>query len=177
MTPDVELVKSKQKPYEGVTRIISGGQTGADKAGLVAAKILGIKTSGTCPYGCRTENGSDRSLTLEYGLIEHVSPDYPPRTRCNVEESDGTVIFGIPWSPGSKLTRELCIEMTKPYIFNPDKIGFLAWLAMNNVRVLNVAGNRESTQPGIFDRVVSFLLEALSEDEPDDDDEDMAGGE
>ncbi len=151
-----------------IERIVSGGQTGADRAGLDAAKALGIPTGGTAPKGWRIclpdgSDGTDPTLA-ELGLVEHRSREYPPRTRQNVADSDGTVWFGYAESPGGKLTITTCKELGKPCLADPVRIGeFLDWLKENNIRVLNVAGNRTSEfNPDIYDRVFEFLLVALT---------------
>ncbi len=99
-------------------RIISGGQTGIDQLGLDVAYSLGIPTGGTAPKGYLTENGPN-SLSRElYGLTEHTSASYPPRTRANGQQSDGSVIFGR-LSGGTKLTLETCGKEGKPHLVNP----------------------------------------------------------
>jgi hypothetical protein len=102
-----------------IKKIISGGQTGADRAGLEVGKALGIETGGFCPKGYLTENGPDLSLR-EFGLIEMKDTDYKKRTIKNVEVSDGTVIFGDTntagklKSRGSVLTNNTAIKLNKP---------------------------------------------------------------
>ena len=75
-------------------KIISGGQTGADQGGLEAAEKLSLSTGGKMPRGFKTEDGPDPKLASRFGLGELASAEYPPRTRYNVVDSDGTVIFG-----------------------------------------------------------------------------------
>jgi len=144
-----------------ISKIISGGQTGADQGGLEAGKELDLQTGGTAPMGYRTEEGAMPSLGLKYRLGEDSSYLYPPRTQRNVRNSDGTVIFGQLTSPGSKLTIRLCKDLKKPLIANPEKSDFLKWVEENNIKILNVAGNRESKNPGLQRRVREFLVEAL----------------
>lgn len=156
-----------------IKRIISGGQTGADQGALYTAKELGLLTGGTIPHGFRTETGPRPDLAREFGLREHPSDKYQPRTRENVWKSDATLIFGNEHSPGCKLTRRYCIDMGKPFIIvswisnekypNQDEVDlFKAWLIKNNVEILNVAGNREEKQPGVFLAVKDFLKRVLS---------------
>ena len=78
-------------------KVISGGQTRADQAGLIAAARFGIATGGWMPKGCRTLAGPNPELAARFGLREHPSEDYPPRTELNVLRSSGTLWFG----PGS----------------------------------------------------------------------------
>ncbi len=150
-----------------ITKIISGGQTGADRAGLDAAKESGIVTGGRCPRLYRTETGSDQSLK-QYGLTETASSDYTERTKLNVMDSDGTVIFadvsnGKITSRGSLLTLKTARENDKPCVVNPTGAELIKWIKSNNISVLNVAGNRESTSAGIYERVKRVLLEMLRE--------------
>lgn len=156
-----------------VYKIVSGGQTGADQGGLTAAVVLGLRTGGWMPKGWKTENGPNPSLA-GLGLKEHSSAAYQPRTRLNVRESDGTLVFGNSKSPGSKLTLSTCGAYGKPSFVVPWRSGqsskpsrvlvklFRQWLDDNDIEVLNVAGNRESGQPGIAKATSTFLIAALS---------------
>lgn len=152
-----------------IAKIISGGQTGADQGGLAAGRLLGLETGGHAPRGWRTQDGSTPELAL-FGLTEDDSPAYPPRTRKNVANSDGTLFFGNSSSPGGRLTIRYCRELEKPYftVLWPDpgqvvdKLPvFRAWLAAERIHVLNVAGNREHTNPGICRAVSAFLILAV----------------
>ena len=125
----------------GITRVISGGQVGADRIGLEEAAALGLETGGTAPAGYRTQTGNDPSLA-DYGLVEHESRDWQPRTLSNVEDSDGTILFGDPKSPGSKLTIRYANQSGKPLLVNPSADQTRAWVKEHNIRTLNVAGNR-----------------------------------
>ena len=150
-----------------LTKIISGGQTGADQAGLRAAKALGLETGGTAPYGWWTEEGPQMTLLESYNLVEG-EPDsktYPKRTARNVIGSDGTVAFGIMSSYGEILTRNLCTKNRKPYIANPSQPQFINWIEQHNIHVLNVAGNRESVNLGIGQVVFDFLTSCLIKEE------------
>ncbi len=97
-----------------LTKIISGGQTGADQGGLLAGKDLGLETGGTAPRGFITEEGSNIVLNLVFGLSESNSTRYIDRTITNVRDSDGTVIFGDPSSVGSKRTIRTCKVENRP---------------------------------------------------------------
>lgn len=144
----------------GVFQIISGGQTGADRTGLEVAQELGLRTGGLAPYGYRTDEGLDPTLSSTFGLTEHASAQYAPRTAANVQLADGTVIFGVA-STGSCLTRDLCIAHKKPWIWNPTAEELRAWLIDHNIGILNVAGNRLRTNPQIVELVRTTLIEAL----------------
>lgn len=145
-----------------VRKIISGGQTGADRAGLVAALNLGVAVGGTVPKGRSTDTGplSDYEMG-RFGLVESKYASFPPRTRANVKEADGTVIFGNTRSPGSRLTLRLCDDYNKPHLVNPEPITLRQWAKQWDIKVLNVAGNRERTNPGIYRRTLAVLVEAL----------------
>lgn len=153
-----------------VEKIISGAQTGADRAGLDAGLALGLQVGGWIPAGRRTDEGS---LPIEdfnrYNLREHSSPAYPPRTEANVLDSDGTVIFGSPYSPGCSLTARLCKKHKKPCLIMEhsgySQAELLKWLLNNTIKVLNVAGNRERTNRGIYKLTYNILVRALADDD------------
>jgi len=145
-----------------VTLIISGGQTGADWGGLLAAADVGIATGGLAPKGYLTELGINPDLA-KFGLVESDSADYKIRTIHNVLTADATVIFAdYINSDGTKLTIESCIKYQKPYLINPDSISLHDWLIEQQVKVLNAAGNRESIAQGIGDRTRQVVRAALS---------------
>lgn len=150
-----------------VQKIISGGQSGADMAGLVAGRMLEIATGGTAPKGWRVEmpDGRDSNPALaEFGLVEHQSREYPPRTRQNVNDSDGTVWFGFYNSPGGKLTIPTCKKMSKPYIINPSAEELRQWTIVHRIETLNVAGNRLSDQnPHIYQTTLNTVFEAFNQ--------------
>jgi len=150
-------------------KIISGGQTGADIGGLMAARESGIPTGGTAPSGWLTENGPKKKMLESFGLVECAESGYPARTRLNVLESDGTLIVGNHESGGSALTIEYAKEARKAIfliavsdeVAESETARFRNWLDTENVRVLNVAGNRESVSPGIAEFTRRFLSTAL----------------
>ena len=149
-----------------VTKIISGAQTGADRAGLDAGLALGLEVGGWVPYGKRTDEGPLSSEEMaRYNLRQHASSGYPARTEQNVRESDGTVLFGNPYSPGCSLTVKLCLRHKKPYL-SMESVGYesaelLRWILNERIQVLNVAGNRERTNKGIYQLTLTTLLKAL----------------
>ena len=140
-------------------KIISGGQTGADQGGLQAAIDLGIETGGTAPKGYRTEVGPNLLLRDLYHLVESPYSAYPPRTKANADEADGTVWSGSIGSPGYWCTKKAAIN--KPWIENPSPEVLRDWVTGNKILVLNVAGNRESTNPGIFAKTRKLIVEAF----------------
>jgi predicted Rossmann fold nucleotide-binding protein DprA/Smf involved in DNA uptake len=145
-------------------KIISGGQTGVDRAALDVALELGLPCGGWCPKKRISEDGL---IPSRYPLREMPSPKYPVRTEKNVRESDGTLIFT--WGPvtgGTALTVKLARKHQKPYIVvdlsgKSDPHTVLNWLRDNDIKILNVAGPRESKVPGIHDRTVAFLKAIL----------------
>ena len=150
-----------------VERIISGGQTGADRGGLDAAIALDIPHGGWCPKGRRAEDGR---IPVRYDLIETESASYVDRTSMNIVHSDATLIFvhdlaGL--EPGSRLTRDLAARGHKPclvlnaFVADPSGKSIKKWLARIKPRVLNVAGNRESVAPGIQAATRDQLCAAL----------------
>ena len=140
-----------------ITKVISGMQTGADQGGLFGAEDAGVSTGGTAPKNYYTENGSDRLNGARFGIEECKVFGYPARTRMNVEDSNGTIIIGNSNSPGCRLTKRLANELNKPCCLvmyprdKPVPLDLLvAWIRKHDIDTLNVAGNRESTNPGIF---------------------------
>lgn len=148
-------------------KIISGGQTGADFAGLRAGRKLRLETGGTAPKGWRVQHqdGSEETNQelAEYGLKEHESREYPSRTRQNVRDSDGTVWFGYAKSPGAKITLGTATVEGKPVLVNPTATELKDWVAEHNIKVLNVAGNRLTNfNEGMIQRAYDTLVEAFS---------------
>jgi hypothetical protein len=145
-------------------KIISGGQTGADLGGLVGAERCGIRTGGAAPKNFKTEVGCQPVLQSRFDLHEHASSHYEGRTRENILNSDGTLIFATqPGSAGTKLTIRICAEENKPWCLidpNSDTAVFEIRKFVENLRpqILNIAGNRESVSPGIT-RAVANLIE------------------
>lgn len=148
--------QSSNKPV--ITKIISGGQTGVDTIGLQVAKELGIETGGTAPKGFLRERGVDSEDISSYGLTEITSEQqadytkrkgkrdpYTGRTELNVRNSDGTVYFYTSSdSAGYIATKRSADEWGKPFLANPTAEELADWIAKNNIKVLNVAGNRGS---------------------------------
>jgi hypothetical protein len=149
-----------------IERIVSGGQTGVDRAALDAALLLGIPCGGWCPYGRRAEDGL---IPPRYPMRETSSAAYPERTEWNVRDSNGTLILG--WGRprgGSALTARLARRYRRPLLIldllkKPPPRAIAEWLMTNDISILNVAGPRESEAPGIHDRALAFLREALEE--------------
>lgn len=147
-----------------LVKIVSGGQTGADQAGWRAARALGLPTGGWMPRGFATEAGPRPDFAAEFGAVE-LEGGYRDRTQRNARDSDATVWFGDPSSPGGRTTIRACDALSRPVLIVRDGItrpsDLARWIGQVGVEVLNVAGNRESTSPGIGARVERFLLVAL----------------
>lgn len=149
-------------------KICSGGQTGADIAGLKAAKAVGLITGGWLPKGCRTLEGSRPEYLIEYNMQEHASSAYPPRTEANVEMADATIRFASNFkSAGEKCTLRAIKWFKKQYldidINNPLSTDIVAeWIRDEKFKVLNIAGNSEETSPGIGVFVENYLKEVFS---------------
>jgi Circularly permutated YpsA SLOG family len=143
-------------------RVVSGGQTGADQAGWRAAWSAGIATGGWMPEGFLTEAGPRSDFAEMFGAMEIPGGGYPERTRANARDSDATIWFGDSDSPGGRTTLRACTGFKKPVylvvedLTQPSEVA--SWIEAEEVRVLNVAGNRESTEPGIGERVERFLV-------------------
>jgi hypothetical protein len=147
-----------------IDKIVSGGQTGVDRAGLDVAIALGMPHGGWCPKGRKAEDGTIPTI---YQLKETPKTDYTQRTEWNVRDSDGTLILtrGQP-TGGTATTIKLAAAHDKPCLVidllsSPARESVSAWVAGNDIRVLNVAGPRESGCPGIHKQVVEFLRTSL----------------
>lgn len=143
-----------------INRVISGGQTGVDRAALDCAIAHGISHGGWCPAGRLAEDGA---ISARYELNETKETDYHARTRQNVMDADGTLILAPqPLTGGTSLTAAIAGELKKPYlVVDPaDDSGMTAvldWLENQAIATLNVAGPRASKQPGIYAQAYRFL--------------------
>jgi len=146
-------------------RIVSGGQTGVDRAALDVALRLGLPCGGWCPRGRRAEDGT---LDPRYPLLETRSSGYSQRTEWNVLDSDATLVLAAgPLRGGTAFTARRARQLPKPLLAldldqDPDPRILPVFLAAHAVRTLNVAGPRESQSPGIYERAARFLEAALS---------------
>jgi len=151
-----------------VQRVISGGQTGADRGGLDAAIDLGLPHGGFCPKGRLAEDGV---IPERYQLEETPSAEYAERTRKNVEAADATVAFAYgPPTGGSAFTVTCAETLSRPFLavdLNASS-AFGACLLLDEFvkrlrpRTLNIAGSRESLAPGIANRVREIVRRVVS---------------
>lgn len=154
-----------------LAKILSGGQTGVDRAALDAAIRLGVPHGGWCPAGRKAEDGV---IPDRYALRETFSPEYAERTRRNVADSDGTLIICAgPLTGGTALTVREARRFRKPYAVvnlllprnevDQALVRTGRWLQAKEVRVLNVAGPRASQHPGIGPMAAEFLTRLMQE--------------
>ena len=145
-------------------KIVSGGQTGVDRAGLDAAIQHRINHGGWCPRDRRAEDGI---IDSKYHLIETDSRDYKIRTECNVRDSDGTLILNIgTLEGGTAFTAAVAATMGKPCLIidlstTVETGKIKSWLTGNQIHILNIAGPRESKCPGIYARALDELNHIL----------------
>ena len=134
-------------------KLISGGQTGVDRAALEVGLALDLAVGGGCPQGRRTEDGR---IPDRYPLVETPERNYPARTRRNIEDSDGTLILNLgTLDGGTALTVAHARQIGKPCLVVALEAGiepatFREWLAAHHIQVLNIAGPRESKRPGVY---------------------------
>ncbi len=142
--------------------IISGGQTGVDRAALDFALKNNIQCGGWCPLGRLAEDGV---ISHKYPLKETKTSKYEERTRLNVKDSDGTLIlYENEMDEGTVLTHKLALEMNKPVLTIKLPVGqafnkelFSNWITNSNISALSIGGPRESSSPGIYKLTYSFL--------------------
>ncbi|UBM61426.1 putative molybdenum carrier protein [Candidatus Sulfidibacterium hydrothermale] len=149
-----DLIKSR--------RIISGGQTGVDRAALDFAIEHGITCSGWCPKGRRAEDGT---IPEHYPLKETESRYYSERTKRNVQESDGLLVFLLDKpDTGTFEAIDYAEKYDKPvYVVHltmnieDQQTGLLNMLEENHIEAVNIVGPRESNSPGIYQKTKDFL--------------------
>jgi hypothetical protein len=152
-----------------IPKIISGGQTGADRAALDWALSHGVPCGGWCPKGRKAEDGV---INAKHPLQESSSSHYLERTEWNVRDSDATIIFSISriLSGGSKKTVELACKHKKPFLHlyaaqaskAPEQLRRFLFLEFREIEVLNVAGPRASKEPNIARFVLLTLDQAFA---------------
>jgi hypothetical protein len=164
------LSNSDSRAREATARaltIVSGGQTGVDRAALDAALAAGTPCGGWCPAGRLAEDGR---VPDKYSLRELPSGGYPERTLANVRDSDGTVvIYAGKLEGGTEHTALLCVKLGKPYQLidgnGMDINGAVeliaSFLARHQIRTLNVAGPRVSKQPQLYAYAYAVVAQLL----------------
>lgn len=146
-----------------VSEIVSGGQTGVDRAALDWARQRGVIHGGWCPKG---RLAADGPLPAHYLLRETESTGYRQRTKLNVKDSDATLIFNMgPLDGGTLQTVRFAQTLRKPHlVVQIDEMALeaavqnvRAWLVAGRFRTLNVAGPREEKRPGVYAGVFALL--------------------
>lgn len=174
-------VFSPDRPQPALTKVISGGQTGVDRAALMAVSAVNLRNfhhahrfqlqvGGWCPKGRRAEDGP---VDPVWNLQETPSELYPQRTEWNVRDSDATLVIhcgGV--SGGTRKTVDYCLRLAKPYLLIDLQSGGMAasqstivdWLGSPPpIKTLNVAGPRESKHPGIYDQARALLVAVFTD--------------
>ncbi|MFX0066847.1 MAG: putative molybdenum carrier protein [Candidatus Hermodarchaeota archaeon] len=146
-----------------IKKIISGGQTGADRAALDVAMRLSIPHGGCIPKGRLAEDGP---ISKKYNLQEMPSASYPKRTKQNVVDSDGTLILSHgKLAGGSKYTKECADKHNRPCLHinlntlpvNEASLVIVDWIFKNKIEVLNVAGSRASKDSKIYEQTYHVI--------------------
>lgn len=163
--------------------VVSGGQTGADRAALDAARLIGLPIAGFCPLGRVAEDGP---IPAEYPLEETSTANPGQRTSMNVRLSTATILLHFEpllLTGGSRLTQRSCEKHEKPLMLvrlHPQRsagdeviAGVLSWLRKHQVQSLNVVGPRESKAEGIYDAALEFLCSVLGREVSDEDRQDQ----
>jgi hypothetical protein len=151
-----------------IEKIVAGGQTGADIAALDVALRHGFPHGGWCPKGRRSLEGP---IPPQYLLVETPSESYLQRTEWNVRDTDGTVVFTLASEAtgGSLKTIGFARKHKKPCLhlsqsgrsFSPPAVQLREFVKAHGIKVLNVAGSRESKEPGIHDWAMGVLGDAF----------------
>lgn len=153
-----------------IERIVSGGQTGVDRAALDLALEKGIPCGGWCPAGRHADDGV---IPERYPLRETAEMDHTIRTEHNVRDSDGTLmLYRGSLQGGTAYAVLMARHLNRPVLavnlddsFDVDAVA--AWIRNNRIRVLHVGGQRESSCPGIYQaakRTLEALLDRLGQD-------------
>ncbi|MCX7886057.1 MAG: putative molybdenum carrier protein [Verrucomicrobiae bacterium] len=145
----------------GRLKIVSGGQTGVDRAALDVALQLGLPCGGWCPKGRRAEDGP---IDSRYPLRETPTPEYAERTEWNVRDSDGTLVLtrGFP-TGGTAFTIEVAAAYRRPCLVvdllrpTPPAVVW-EWIRKERICVLNIAGPRAEGNPGLYEQAKDYLM-------------------
>ena len=160
-----------------IEKIVSGGQTGVDQAGLFIASEVGLPIGGWCPKGGLDERGFN--VLNKYQTLKEASTPIPDeRTKLNIRDSDGTLIIVPCWplsekiKDGTRLTITDAKQQKKPYLIVSltAKLDLnhiiLQWIVKNNIKILNIAGPRESNAPGIYKETCELFRELFADLKP-----------
>jgi len=143
-----------------IDKIISGGQTGVDRAALDVAMANGIACGGSCPAGRAADDGP---IPERYPLIETVENDHMVRTGNNVRDSDATLLlYRDHLHGGTAYAVEMARHMDKPVLAvnlndSPDADAVADWIRSLDIRMLHIGGQREKSNPGIYQQARAFI--------------------
>lgn len=160
--------RSKADPHRLIQKIVSGGQTGVDRAALDFAIENDVPHGGWAPNGRQAEDGK---IPLKYQLTELSDGGYRQRNKRNVQDSDGTLIINSgPLDGGTLVTSHFAEKLGKPcFIAQLDggnlteiAVEIASWLHVNAVKKLNIAGPRESKRPGIYAKSQELLMSVVA---------------
>lgn len=146
-------------------KIISGGQTGVDRAALDAAITMQIQHGGYCPKNRWAEDGR---ISEKYSLIETEASEPAIRTKLNIQQADGTLVIikTEPVGEGTELTILEASRLKKPlFVYHllkqNDPTLVIRWLSENDITTLNIAGPRASQSDQIYEKTYTFLIDSL----------------
>lgn len=147
-----------------IKKVISGGQTGADRAALDVALSMGLAAGGWCPAGRLADDGP---IDTRYPLQETANIDHTVRTENNVRDSDGSLILhcGDPRG-GTAYAIEMARQLHKPVLVvdltaPPSAEEFCHWVGKHDVQTIHIGGQRESSAPGIYRQAFALISEYL----------------
>jgi hypothetical protein len=157
-----------------IKTIRSGGQTGVDRAALDAARQQGVAIAGWCPKNGLAEDCPEPpGVAGKYPELRETNyPGHSQRTVLNIWDADATLIFCLQsgeLSPGTKLTIKIAKKIKKPFYIlrggGSEIIKFIEWLNQNfdDEIELNVAGPRESSQPGVYKKARKIIVQLLEQ--------------
>ena len=148
-----------------IEKVISGGQTGVDRAALDAAMASGIACGGWCPSGRHADDGP---IPDRYPLQETADMDHTVRTEHNVRDSDGTLmLYRGSLQGGTAYAVLMAGHLKRPVMAlnldaSPDAVSVAGWIEGNHIRVLHIGGQRESSSPGIYDAAHALIADILA---------------
>jgi len=143
-----------------INRIISGGQTGVDRAALDVAMAAGIACGGSCPAGRMADDGP---IPETYPLQEIADKDHLVRTENNVRDSDGSLLlYREQLHGGTAYAVEMAKHLGRPVLAidlnnPPDIADVVGWVAENQLQTIHIGGQREQSSPGIYDQASDFI--------------------
>jgi hypothetical protein len=147
-------------------KIISGGQTGADRAALDVAMALGLECGGWCPAGRAADDGP---IDPKYPLTEASEMDHTVRTGFNVRESDASLLIycGL-LQGGTAYAVEMARHHQKPAKAidlegPPPPAEISDWIAEHGITTLHIGGQREASAPGMYARAYAYIRRCIED--------------